>query len=81
MVPCTCVAPACTAAMVLATATSASLWQWMPMPQSTDFATALTVANTSTGSVPPFVSQSTTYSAPASAAARIHCSEYSGFAT
>ena len=47
-VPCTCVAPACTAVSVLATAHPESLWQWMPTCCSgSAFVTALTAAATS----------------------------------
>lgn len=69
IVPCTCIAPASTAASVLATAHPVSLWQWMP--SSTPMpAAALTISPIHAGSMPPLVSHSTTTSAPASAAVR-----------
>ena len=56
-VPCNCRAPARTAASVLATAFSVSLWAWMPTrSRGICRTTAATMASTSCGSVPPFVS-------------------------
>ena len=69
-VPCTLVAPARTAASVLATAHPESLWQWMPKAAFGKApAVAATTASTSKGSAPPLVSQRSTESAPASTAA------------
>ena len=75
IVPCTCVAPASTAMSVLATAQPPSSWQWMPIatPGSAS-RTSVTSRAMSLGSDGPFVSHSTSRSAPASAAARRHAS-------
>ena len=59
-----------TAVTELATAQPASLWKWTPIWQSNMPTTSDTMFSTSCGSDPPFVSQSTSASAPASAAAR-----------
>ena len=70
MVPCTCVAPACTARMELATAISLSLWQWMPTAAFGKRAqTVRVMSKISSGKLPPLVSHSTRLSAPASTAA------------
>ena len=66
-VPCTCMAPASTAAIVLATAQPVSLWQWMPRSMPT-CAAASTTAPLPPGRMPPLVSQPTRADAPASAA-------------
>ena len=71
-------APASTAARVLATAQPVSLWAWMPRLTPTSVA-AVTISPTHGGSIPPLVSQSTTTSAPASAAVRTASSAYAGF--
>ncbi len=65
-VPCTWPAPAATAAIELATAQPVSSWQWMPMIASlpTCDLTSATMRPISSGSVPPFVSQSTRWDAP-----------------
>ena len=70
VVPCTCSAPASTAASALATPQPASSCGWMPIRQrSLSSATTARVASaTCGGSDEPLVSQSTTVSAPASAA-------------
>ncbi len=80
-VPCTCTAPERTAASVFATAHPESLWQWMPScwPGSS-LATTATIASTSCGSAPPFVSQRSMESTPASCAARTHARAYAAFA-
>ena len=70
IVPCTCTAPARTAARVFAVARSESLWQWMPTGQRTASFAAATASATKSGRLPPLVSHSTPISAPASAAAR-----------
>ena len=70
IVPCTCVAPASTAASVLATAQPVSLWQWMPTRPSVVDTTSCTTSPTQPGSIPPLVSHSATTSAPASYAVR-----------
>ena len=70
IVPWTCVAPASTATSVLATAQPESSCVWMP--SATPGCAARTAATTSAiceGSEPPLVSQRTTRSAPACAAA------------
>ena len=67
IVPCTCVAPAATAASVLATATSQSLWQWMPTSHAQRLARPPSTRSAiSSGSVPPLVSHRMTTLAPAS---------------
>ena len=77
IVPCTCVAPACTATIVFATPHPVSSWVCMPNAVfGIRSRTVLTASLTSNGSDPPFVSHSTTRSAPASAAARRHSSAY-----
>src|ERR671930_111379 len=67
MVPCTGVAPACTAARTLATAQSASLCVWMPTatPPPSPAITSAVASATWWGSEDPLVSHSTTVSAPA----------------
>ena len=70
MVPCTCVAPASTAAIELATAHPVSLWQWMPTRAPVERTTSSTTSATWPGSIPPLVSHSATTSAPASVATR-----------
>ena len=70
MVPCTWVAPASTAARVLATAQPVSLWQWMPTRTPVDSTTSLTTSPTQPGSIPPLVSHSAITEAPASYAVR-----------
>ena len=69
-VPCTCRAPASTAASVFATALPVSSCAWIPSrsPGTPAATTAAVIAPTSAGSVPPLVSQSTTQRAPASSA-------------
>src|SRR5579863_3435498 len=79
MHPCTCVAPARTAARELATAQPESLWKCTPTCVSNSVTMRLTMRSASCGSVPPLVSHSTSVSAPASAAARNTRSENSGF--
>ena len=75
IVPCTCVAPASTATSVFATAQPPSSWVWIPsLTDGSASRTAVTTAAICAGSEPPFVSQSTTRSAPASAAARTQSS-------
>ena len=69
MQPCRCVAPASTAAIEFATAHPVSLWAWMPRRAPVAMA-SVTISPTWCGSMPPLVSQSTTTSAPASAAVR-----------
>ncbi len=70
MVPCTVVAPAPTAASVLATAQPESLWQWIPSGVwGSASRTAATTSATWNGSAPPFVSHRSMESAPASDAA------------
>ena len=65
IVPCTCVAPARTAASVLATATSQSLWQWMPSSHAERAAAPRrTRSAISSGSVPPLVSHRMTHVRP-----------------
>ena len=59
IVPCTCVAPARTAASVFATASSQSLWQWMPISHD-KFARARVgdhLGDLARACVPPLVSQ------------------------
>ena len=68
-VHCTWVAPACTAATVLATAQLVSSWQWMPSRKPVRSRTSVTIRSTHIGSMPPLVSQSTVTSAPAVTAA------------
>ena len=70
IVPCTWLAPASTAASVLATAQPVSLWQWMPTRTPVVSMTSLTTSETHGGSIPPLVSQSAITSAPASYAVR-----------
>ena len=79
IVPWTWVAPASTAASVLATPQPTSSWQWMPMrTRSPSAATTAGVASAIwLGSDEPFVSHSATVSAPPSAAARRQRSAYS----
>ncbi len=79
MTPCTCVAPAATAASELATASSASLWQWMPSGTPTAARAARVASVTVAGTLPPRVSQRQSSVAPASAAACRQRSAYSGF--
>ncbi|MBV6476602.1 MAG: hypothetical protein MOGDAGHF_02197 [Rhodocyclaceae bacterium] len=69
MVPCTCVAPACTAITELATAISQSLWQWMPIGVLNCETTFFVMSKMTSGKVPPLVSHRHRQSAPASAAA------------
>ena len=69
MQPCTCVAPASTAARVLATATSESLWVWMPRMPSNRLRTSATISVSRPVSVPPLVSHRQSTLAPASRAA------------
>ena len=79
IVPCTCVAPASTAARAFATPHPESLCVWMPTSTSGNSRTVrATMAFNSVGSVPPLVSQRTSVVAPASAAARSTASEYAG---
>ena len=66
----TCVAPASTAARVLATAQPVSSWAWMPSAGAGVGEDVETTAWTWAGSMPPLVSQRMTTSAPASAAVR-----------
>ena len=63
-----------TPASALATPQPASSWVWMPTRtvEPTAATTSLMAAPTTWGRVPPLVSQQTTVSAPASAAARRH---------
>ncbi len=64
-------APCSTATSALATPQPASSWVWMPTCTPPSSATTRAVASaTSLGSDEPFVSQSVTFSAPASAAER-----------
>src|SRR2546427_38675 len=79
IVPCTCPTPSATAASELATAHSASLWTWMPSGVFTCFVTTWRTATRSGGSVPPFVSHSTSQWAPAASADRRVASAYSRF--
>ncbi len=81
-VPCTCPAPASTAAIELATAQPVSSWQWMPMTASVPTCawTAATISPMSWGSDPPFVSHSTTWLAPFMMLASKARSENSGLA-
>ena len=72
-------APASTAASVLATAQPVSLWQWMPS-WAPVVPAAPTISPTQGGSIPPLVSQRTTTSAPASAAVCTTSSAYAGLA-
>ena len=69
-VPCTCVAPAATAARVFAIAHPVSLWQWMPTRTPVVVSTSSTTSPTQLGSMPPLVSHSAITSAPASYAVR-----------
>ncbi len=64
------VAPASTAARVLATAHPVSSWAWMPSRAPVSAMTVETTAWIWAGSMPPLVSQRMTTSAPASYAAR-----------
>src|SRR5450759_1176309 len=59
------VAPASTAARVLATARSPSLWVWMPMTPSKRRRTSATISTRRRVTVPPLVSQRQRTSAPA----------------
>ena len=69
--PCTSVAPASTATSELATPQPASSWVWMPTATPGSSASTAAVASvTWAGSDEPLVSQSVTFSAPPSAAAR-----------
>ena len=79
-VPCTWRTPARTAAIEFATAHPVSSWQWMPSTASspTSFFTAATVASTSCGSEPPFVSHITRCVAPLVTAASTMRSANSG---
>ncbi len=70
MQPCTWVAPASTAASVLATAQPVSLWQWMPTRVWVEVMTSCTTSETQLGSMPPLVSHSASTSAPAPYAVR-----------
>ncbi len=78
-VPWICVAPDSTAVSVFATAQPESSWQWIPRSASgrasRTIASAVRICG---GSEPPFVSHSTSRSAPASAAARRQSSAYPG---
>ena len=68
-------APARTAASEFATAWPVSLCAWMPSRAGGKrAATSVTIASTSSGSVPPLVSQSTAQRAPASSAASTQAS-------
>ena len=79
IVPWTSRAPASTATSEFATPQPASSWVWMPTWTPSSSATTAAVASeTSAGSDEPFVSQSVTFSAPASAAARRQRSAYAG---
>ena len=75
-VPCTCVAPASTAASELATAHAVSSWQWMPSLTWVACSTSLTTSAIPSGSMPPLVSHRATRSAPASTAAATTSSAY-----
>ncbi|CPU63876.1 Uncharacterised protein [Mycobacteroides abscessus] len=90
-VPCTCAAPASTAASVFATAQPESLCACIPSSASPGSASrpcgsptasrsSATVSATHVGSMPPFVSHSATTSAPASnaacTAARVNAASY-----
>ena len=77
MQPCTWVAPASTAASVLATAQPVSLWQWMPTRTSVVSITSWTTSETHLGSIPPLVSHSAITSAPAPYAVRSTSRAYS----
>ena len=76
IVPWTWRAPTSTAASEFATPHSASLWQWIPTrtPSPSAWSACAVAAATCEGSEEPLVSHSVTVSAPASAAARMHCS-------
>ena len=65
MQPCTWVAPASTAAMLLATAKSESLCVWMPITPSKRLRTSATISTSRPVSVPPLVSHRQSTSAPA----------------
>ncbi len=67
--PWTWIAPARTAARVLATAQPESSWQWIPATAPKRPTTSPTTRSMWSGSIPPRVSQSPTVSAPASRAA------------
>src|SRR2546427_438779 len=73
IVPCTWPTPSVTAASEFATAHSASLWTWMPSGVRTTFLTSRRISTSCAGSVPPFVSHSTSQWAPARSAARTAC--------
>ncbi len=79
MQPCTCTAPARTAARVLATAQPVSSWQWMPATGPKSPVTLRVSSSIASGSVPPLVSHSATRWAPAVSAASRHRHAYSGF--
>ena len=79
IVPWSCVAPASTAATELATAQPVSFWAWMPIGRSPKWATTSpTMRPMSWGSVPPFVSHSTSVSTSLVAAASSTRRAYSG---
>ena len=73
IVPWTCLAPALTAARVLATALPVSLCAWIPRwSPEISLETFDTISSTSCGRVPPFVSQRTSHRAPFDFAALRH---------
>ena len=79
MQPCTCTAPARTAASVLATPTPQSSWQWMPTTSPQRATMEAVTSSTRSGRVPPLVSQRMTRVAPAARAASTQRVAYSGF--